>query len=1327
MEKENTAKENIPQCFHNLNANGNKDRKKGEGSFPVISVKDGGTQPEIKIIEELDLYQGKEGKGAKEKEKSRTTEIENEIKLKFQGDEVEKEEDNLKMEEIERIVREVRIDSQESEDSFFQEHLEPRIGKERDYNISSSTLVFSPSSSASTFVSSSSSSSSSSSISSGERRRDDLQCSHSHGADKDIEMNGDKRTPEERRGPGQYEYEPAEKRSKETDNFGASSLSLPLPPSFSSSSSSSGAAAASSSSSPFKTTTTASHSSLPLPFPMAAGENLANLNLVGLSTLTSSSLEPLDSESSEPSEPSVHAYQSTRLTLSSQTIETIFAQSSGSYRMFTVQLYIKSNFSLGLGIREAPGWGGSIVVSSLKREAAVVGPAEEAGVRLGDVIVGINYQSLKNVKNFVSLLYSYVNAAGNGNFLHLTIMRDLYLNEELPPKLNEEVLGTPNHIKGILDTARLIHNQGSISAKELSTIIGIILEDLQIVHKKKLDGLLLPVQPKLLQNSNNMEKLNALILRAKGLRDSLDIRILFARENEINKFVYICLVEDIPTGVSWQVSHRYKEFHELYMKLKDIFPPLAQVPFPGRRLVSSTNPFNAVVGGMNGYGGKKDLSQIESRMESLELFVRTCLGYLQSVATVNNKCAEALLLIQDFFYVSHYVNSYRPPLISELKSVEVKAFLLLQEKGQEYINQNTNYSSTRLSRTLSGGINLNLNLTGNGKQLGKNNNNNNGNHSNRERNSGNSNSNNNSNIPLVPTSCSSSHTDKSREYLRIYRNKIERLLKQNNNNNNNGNSKKSSTSTANSNSNSIYAILKTIGAYLHNFQEYMESNSVELQELSYQLTSNIIENEKGKVKEKDEEQAKVKGKEEKEKQQREEQHQNENENKKGKEKEKEEERKFKLSQTERCRQQTLFIEQKKQLIRRAVRRQIEMALYMSIRRSLMKELYSSLSTESARLYYIIKQLRRLPPEYFSLYSKLNELKSFKLAISVFVYTFTRNCPSDILGNMSTLASSVLQVHEEILRREEDEKKDDDDDNDEVEDEEDEEKREEREYHGDEVAAKKEEDTVSVEEEQQRQQKQEGEEEALLSISCSNEKKNVKKMKEKTVEEAKEEQEQEEDEDEQQEEEDSLSSPISPSYEVFCRPISTTEKEEKEEKRNKYRNGRKGKGKGEEEEQKQKGQGRKGGKTKEKKSTNSNNNVDNNNNNNNSNSSENEEGRKGRNTRGCSRSSSSSPFFSSFFENNNNSNNDTFTSLSFDNPNASTAMSADDFFPLFTYIMIHGAPSHLYLIKEILLSLVDPAESIGEGGYYTATLEAAIHHALELYENYRNHRPLHATS
>jgi hypothetical protein len=67
--------------------------------------------------------------------------------------------------------------------------------------------------------------------------------------------------------------------------------------------------------------------------------------------------------------------------------------------------------------------------------------------------------------------------------------------------------------------------------------------------------------------------------------------------------------------------------------------------------------------------------------------------------------------------------------------------------------------------------------------------------------------------------------------------------------------------------------------------------------------------------------------------------------------------------------------------------------------------------------------------------------------------------------------------------------------------------------------------------------------------------------------------------------------------------------------------------------------------------------------------------------------------------------------------SSAALSADDFLPLFTLVLSRVGLKEMLIFKEVMLYVGDEGDSLGEIGYYMATLEAACVHLAGVAENY----------
>lgn len=61
----------------------------------------------------------------------------------------------------------------------------------------------------------------------------------------------------------------------------------------------------------------------------------------------------------------------------------------------------------------------------------------------------------------------------------------------------------------------------------------------------------------------------------------------------------------------------------------------------------------------------------------------------------------------------------------------------------------------------------------------------------------------------------------------------------------------------------------------------------------------------------------------------------------------------------------------------------------------------------------------------------------------------------------------------------------------------------------------------------------------------------------------------------------------------------------------------------------------------------------------------------------------------------------------------TALGADDFLPIFIYVVVRAQIKDISLINEEMQALCDPDGRMSEAGYYLATLEASIQHISDI--------------
>ena len=66
----------------------------------------------------------------------------------------------------------------------------------------------------------------------------------------------------------------------------------------------------------------------------------------------------------------------------------------------------------------------------------------------------------------------------------------------------------------------------------------------------------------------------------------------------------------------------------------------------------------------------------------------------------------------------------------------------------------------------------------------------------------------------------------------------------------------------------------------------------------------------------------------------------------------------------------------------------------------------------------------------------------------------------------------------------------------------------------------------------------------------------------------------------------------------------------------------------------------------------------------------------------------------------------------EHPKAAAPLGADEFLPIFIYVLVKAQLPHMLALNEELQALCDPDKRLSESGYYLATLEAALSHLME---------------
>ncbi|CAM9743661.1 unnamed protein product, partial [Laminaria digitata] len=343
---------------------------------------------------------------------------------------------------------------------------------------------------------------------------------------------------------------------------------------------------------------------------------------------------------------------------------------------FTIDVPTGGSMSLGITVKELGG--GAVFVEDLRKPPGQPpGPAEQAGVAIGDVIHGINYEPLeKGLRHTSALLAKAITLVG---FVKLQISR------VVSPGNRRKLLpgrDCPIVTELMWRTAQL-RKAGVLTSGERYTIAGLVLRRMAWEEgttmappepprtPAHLSFLTTAPVPSLLKSAATAQ-LDSLVLQVKGLREAIYVRCLHAKRDRftveptkvssvwgppatgeaadsaaapaaptpVNRVtvLYVLRAEDVATGREWLVFPRYSDFSEIHQELLAMWPPIADLPFPPKR------PVSTLLRGEPGVGA----GVVEERVVGLEAFLHGALALLGTYASLDPRCAGGLRLVQDF-------------------------------------------------------------------------------------------------------------------------------------------------------------------------------------------------------------------------------------------------------------------------------------------------------------------------------------------------------------------------------------------------------------------------------------------------------------------------------------------------------------------------------------------------------------------------------------------------------------------------------------------------------------------------------------------------------
>eukprot|EP00752_Nemacystus_decipiens_P014145 g12578.t2 len=343
---------------------------------------------------------------------------------------------------------------------------------------------------------------------------------------------------------------------------------------------------------------------------------------------------------------------------------------------FTVDVHTGSSTTLGITVKELGG--GAVYVEDVRKlDKGCSGPAELAGILVGDVILGINYKPLeKGLVHTSTLLAEAISLAG---FVKLQISRAVRSNSwrsslpSLPGKdcpIVTELMwriaqlrkaGAERHTMAELVLQRMAWEEGTLTGPPPA-------------RAPFSSPTALP------QDYPASDLLDALVLRVKSLREAISVRCLYAKStietvevpsvwdppsSSLEEAVsgasaarpegstapgtlvtvrYVLRAEDIGTGREWLVFPQFTDFSELRQQLLLMWPPIADLPFPAKRPVPRAMSSESTPGAAE-FARE---AVVEDGVVRLEAFLEGAMALLGIYVSIDPRCSGVLRLIQDF-------------------------------------------------------------------------------------------------------------------------------------------------------------------------------------------------------------------------------------------------------------------------------------------------------------------------------------------------------------------------------------------------------------------------------------------------------------------------------------------------------------------------------------------------------------------------------------------------------------------------------------------------------------------------------------------------------
>jgi len=326
--------------------------------------------------------------------------------------------------------------------------------------------------------------------------------------------------------------------------------------------------------------------------------------------------------------------------------------------IYSVKVQMSETGTIGIGVKVLKN--NIMAVSLLKREGGLPGTGEAAGIRLGDIVVGVNFRPCRDgVRTLLAVVRE--ESSKGARTVQLQCWRCHQLcTDAVPGSLFPRADDV--FVQGYTLFRSKVFNDW-----ERWNFVEIMLRHMSDELDYRIASASSALStgnsyPRIRAIHNQVLDLERNILQAKGLRTALCVRIVHTSFVE-DAVVYVLRVEDVESGLQWIVRKRYRDFFSLHGDLVKMSQYTRDIPFPKKRLVSL----------------RTSTRVIEERIVALEQFVRMAVHRLTHYSAMDAHASQSLRRLQQFLDVEEFVNCLHPPPLDDQRYLELMVYRHLND------------------------------------------------------------------------------------------------------------------------------------------------------------------------------------------------------------------------------------------------------------------------------------------------------------------------------------------------------------------------------------------------------------------------------------------------------------------------------------------------------------------------------------------------------------------------------------------------------------------------------------------------------------------------